>query len=194
MLKYIFYTALFLIIATTTQCNKTNVDPDGLPPETQTGAGTFACKINGVVWKYKDPNYEFLSTKPKTRCEFDPSYQNGNLYIGGVQYLDGINEDNFLVVSADSLLTFKERAANNVGKFHFGMEYTLYNSSNSTCTDFSTTRLIDKTSNFFSNGKLIITKLDQTTRIISGTFYATIYQTGCDTLKITDGRFDLKYQ
>ena len=197
MFKHIFYAVLLFISATTIQCTKTSTNPDdlnALPPETQTGAGTFACKINGVVWRYKDPNYEFLSTKPKTRWEFDPTCQNGNLYIGGVQYLNGINEDNLLVISADSLLTYKERGANNIGKFHFGMEYTLYSSNNSTCTDFSTTRLIDTSSNFFSSGKLIISKLDQTAKIISGTFYSTIKQSGCDTLKITEGRFDLKYQ
>lgn len=29
--------------------------------------------------------------------------------------------------------------------------------------------------------------------IIAGTFDCTIYQTGCDTLRITEGRFDLKF-
>ncbi len=197
MFKYFFYAVMLLLSTTTSQCTKTSTTPDdsnSLPPETQIGAGTFACKINGVVWRYKDPNYEFLSTKPKTRWEFDPSTSNGNLYISGVRFSDGINENDLLDISSDSLLSYKERNANNIGKYHFGMRYTIYDTKNLQCSDFSSTRLIDSTQNFFSNGKLTISKLDQTAKIISGTFHCTIYQTGCDTLKITDGRFDLKYQ
>jgi len=196
MLKQFFYVALFILSATTTQCTKTSTTPDDtntLPPETQTGVGTFACKINGVVWKYKNPNYEFLSTKPITSWEFDPTYNNGNLYIGAVRYLDGVNENELLEINSDSLLTFKERNANNIGKYHFGMRFTIYDPKSGQCADYSTTRLIDNSPNFFSSGKLTITKLDQTARIIAGTFYTTIKQTGCDTLKITEGRFDVKY-
>ncbi len=36
-------------------------------------------------------------------------------------------------------------------------------------------------------GEVIITRLD---RIVSGTFNFSLAQTGCDTLKITQGRFD----
>ncbi len=194
MLKYFFYAALCFICATTTHCSKTSTNPDdGLPPETQTGAGTFACKINGVVWKYNNPNYEFLSTKPKTSWEFDPTYYNGDLSIRGVRYLDGVNETDLLALYSDSLNTFKERNSNNIGKFHFAMDYTIYDTKIGLCERYSTTRLIDSTPNYYSSGKLTITRLDQAARIISGTFYATIKQTSCDTLKITDGRFDLKY-
>ena len=196
MFKRIFYAVLLFLSATTIQCTKTSTNPDdsnSLPPETQTGAGTFACKINGVVWKYKNPNYEFLSTKPVTSWEFDPSSNNGNLYIGAVRYLDGINETDLLEINSDSLITFKEREANNIGKYHFGMRFTIYDPKNGQCAEYSTTRIIDNTINFYSSGKLNITKLDQTARILSGTFNATIKQMNCDTLKITEGRFDLKY-
>ena len=63
MVKYFFYVVLLFVSATTTHCTKTSTTPDdsnSLPPETQTGVGTFACKINGVVWKYKDPTCNAL--------------------------------------------------------------------------------------------------------------------------------------
>ncbi len=195
MLKYFFYAALCFICATTTHCSKTStISPDGLPPETQTGAGTFACKINGVVWNYNKPNYEFLSTKPVTSWEFQPTYNNGYLSIRGVRYLDGVNETDFLNLVSDSLMTFKERNRNNIEHYYqFALDYEVYDTKLGLCESYNTGSSIDTSPNFYSSGKLTITRLDQSARIISGTFYATIKQTGCDTLKITDGRFDLKY-
>ena len=195
MFKYIFYTALFLIIATTTQCNKTNVDPDGLPSETQTGAGTFACKINGVVWKYKNPNYEFLSTKPVTSWGFDPNYLGGYLAINGLRYPDGTNASDYLLLVADSLNFRDSKIVDTLTIFNYGIEYINYNSSKKECYEYRTTNALDKTKQYYSSGHLKITKLDQANQIISGNFNCIIYQTACgDTLKITDGRFDLKYQ
>jgi len=195
MIKYFFYVALFILSATTIHCTKTSTTPDDsntLPPETQTGTGTFACKINGVVWRYKDPNYEVLSTKPITRWEFDPTLWGGNLYIGGVRYLDGVKENDILSLGSDSLLFKKEKVIDN-SKREFGIRFTNYTPTGNQCSDIGSAPLGDST-NFYSSGKLTISKLDQTAKIISGTFYCTIYQTGCDTLKITEGRFDLKYQ
>ena len=191
MFKYIFYAALLLIIATTTQCNKTNVDPDGLPPETQTGAGTFACKINGVVWKYKNPNYEFLSTKPKTRWEYDPTLFGGLLYIGGIRYSDGITADEILNIDVDSINYKSEFKFGSTS--YWGLVYYNHKSNKTTCEEISSVSDSTNYKNFYSSGNLVITKFDKTSKIISGTFYCTIYQTGCDTLKITDGRFDFKY-
>ncbi len=196
MVKYFFYVVLLFVSATTTHCTKTSTTPDdsnSLPPETQTGVGTFACKINGVVWKYKDPNYEFLSTKPVTRWEFDPTIMGGNLYIGGFRYSDGITANSLLAVGADSLLFVNEKNINNNG-YNFGIVFNNFKPLTGECYEYRTTNSIDSSKNFFSSGKLIITKLIQSSKIISGTFYCTIKQTGCDTLKITDGRFDLKYQ
>ena len=193
MFKYIFYTALFLIIATTTQCNKTNVDPDGLPPETQTGAGTFACKINGVVWQWKDPDYQFLDTRPKTRWSFDNSSYGGTLYIGGFRYSDGKNSDSFLTITADSI-NFRKVALVALKIGDFSCDFDDFNSKSTMCNQFSTNPSYDRTTTFKSSGTLVVTKFDQSSKILSGTFHATIKQTDCDTLKITDGRFDIKYQ
>ena len=44
-----------------------------------------------------------------------------------------------------------------------------------------------------SAGRLTITKLDRTNRIISGTFNAILSKVGCAEIKITDGRFDMKF-
>jgi hypothetical protein len=41
-------------------------------------------------------------------------------------------------------------------------------------------------------GQLVITRLDMSAGIIAGTFSFTLAQTGCDTIKVTQGRFDKK--
>ena len=196
MFKHIFYAMLLFISSTTTQCSKTSTTPDDsntLPPETQTGAGTFACKINGVVWRFKDPNYEFLSTKPVTSWSLETNSMGGYLTISGLRYPDGINSSDLMFLQADSLLNSKEKVINNYNGYNFGIVYKNYLAPVNKCDEYKTTSL-DTTKNYFSSGKIFITKLDQITKIISGTFYCTIKQNGCDTLKITDGRFDLKYQ
>ena len=48
-------------------------------------------------------------------------------------------------------------------------------------------------STVIKNGVLTITKLDHSNRIISGTFNAILFKQGCDTIKITEGRFDMKF-
>jgi len=43
------------------------------------------------------------------------------------------------------------------------------------------------------SGQLIITKFDQSNQIISGNFYFNAVDFSGDTVKITDGRFDMLY-
>lgn len=43
------------------------------------------------------------------------------------------------------------------------------------------------------NSFVNITKFDTQNRIIAGTFEYTLYKPGCDTVRITQGRFDVKY-
>jgi len=43
-------------------------------------------------------------------------------------------------------------------------------------------------------GTLKITKLDTTNHIIAGTFEFTVWTEECDTIRVTDGRFDINYR
>ena len=193
--KYFLMYFAFALSVSLTQCSKTTVDPIGLPPETQTGAGIFACKINGVVWQYKNPNYEFLSTKPVTHWEFDKSSMGGYLTINGLRYPDGTGASDYLLLVADSLNFRASKIVDTSTIYNYGIEYINYNSSKKECYEYRTTNALDKTKQYYSTGNLNITKLDQVARIISGNFNCVIFQTACgDTLRITEGRFDIKYQ
>jgi hypothetical protein len=190
MTKQRLWLALLVLIATLTQCSscKENVNPD-LPPEAQTGAGTFACRVNGQVWIYKDPT-DIFSSKPTTNWSFDPSEHGGRLDITAIRTdtEKGINEQIGLL--ADSL-TLRNIAKLDSKNNDMSLFYTNYKISK--CNDFFSKIQIDTSKRFLSKGNVIITKLDLKTKIISGRFDCTIFQTGCDTLKITEGRFDLKY-
>jgi len=48
-------------------------------------------------------------------------------------------------------------------------------------------------SNVYTKGDLTITRLDLQAGIIAGTFNFVLDQAGCDTLKITQGRFENKF-
>ena len=186
----------FALSSSLTQCSKTTVDPNGLPPETQTGAGTFACKINGMVWKYKDPDYQFLDTRPRTKWSFDSNDKSGTLQITALRYQDPSSSiyNEIIDFYADSLLLLKEKIMNSYG-YNYGFVYTNSYPAGKECSDYNSTGVNDKSGKFSSSGKLTITKLDQNLKIISGNFFCNIFQTGCgDTFRITEGRFDLKYQ
>ena len=183
--------ALLVLSATLTQCSKCkeNIEPS-LPPETQVGAGTFACRINGVVWQYKNPTG--LNLLARTSWEYDTNDKRGKLVISGFRYNDSNVGLDGLGLYSDSLSIRKETFADSISQ-SLRINYNNYKSLKSECTYYNTQVTTDKSKNFYRKGKLEVTKLDLQTRIISGRFDCTIYQVGCDTLKITEGRFDLKF-
>ena len=89
---------------------------------------------------------------------------------------------------------------NNI-EFYFSLESPLFNGI------FTTGNKIDSIDFKFSKGliqyrempgigasnNVIITKLDTVNKILSGTFQATLYRSLTDSIKITEGRFDLKF-
>ncbi|MDU0369639.1 hypothetical protein ACFPAF_04475 [Hymenobacter endophyticus] len=42
-------------------------------------------------------------------------------------------------------------------------------------------------------GTLTLTRYDPVARIAAGRFAFTLYEPGCDTLRVTDGRFDVQF-
>ena len=124
---------LLFLSATTIQCTKTSTNPDdpnALPPETQTGAGTFACKINGKVWRYKDPSYQILSSSPVFEYSFNPDEKGGKLIVAGSRYTGNNTYDDALGIHADSLLSYKYRDLVSGENVVSGISYIRYYSEN----------------------------------------------------------------
>jgi hypothetical protein len=177
--------AILFVFLFYTGCKKSS-PAKVLPPITQTGANTFACKINGQVWV------------PYYHCD---------------SYCMGCVELDYNIHPVYSISMFPLRLSLQAGKsenpysgiFSIGpaslrgltMEdlsyiYKVGNVFDSLGIDFITnsgyyTPQYDNPDNIFQ-----ITKLDTTNKIISGIFGFTLYTSPTDSIIVTDGRFDLK--
>jgi hypothetical protein len=161
-------------------CKKDKRAPiDQLPPATQSGKKTFGCLVNGQAWL---PKGSFPAGSLNPVLLYDPTFKNGTLSIhayrvGGSNHVDivigGTNIDKPGTYPIGTRGTDAEQIAN-VRDKRSGCNY--YNNENGTVC----------------SGRLEITKLSMTEKIIAGTFSFTISTPGCETWKVTDGRFDLR--
>jgi hypothetical protein len=144
-----------------------------LPPATQTGANTFGCLINSQAWTPRGNNgYSNYS------IAVDPTYHGGTIDIRAYRYTDNLLQS--IILGGDSLkatgtysLALKSRSIFFTDK-HLPLA----------CQNF------DGRTGQYRRGTLTITRLDLQAGIISGTFSFTLYQPGCDSVRVTQGRFD----
>lgn len=158
--------------------------PD-LTPETRTGANTMSCLVNGRVWIPRGSS-GFGGVKP-FYGGFRRNYLKGGLcaLIMANKYLDKTNKKDELHVYVD------------------GNSEGIYPASQSTTT--ATGNLNPRTYIWFEDGKtgksyitfpghegkITITKSDTINLIISGTFEGTLGNSLGETIRITNGRFDI---
>jgi hypothetical protein len=189
-MKHLIF-SLFIVPLWFTSCKKytNSQEVQTLPPITQIGANTFGCKINGVVWV---PHYP---------CElFVPS--------------DIELEYNIYPLSSSQILPLMFTL--NAGKiespysgfFNIGPNAQSIALGISDTGNYASRLAIQLISNpifaqtAYGNPRdtFLITKVDTIRQIISGVFSFTMYypesgnSSGAfDSLKITDGRFDLHF-
>jgi hypothetical protein len=175
--KLSFPFILLFIAFVFSQCKKEPVSPntdDGLPPATQTGANIFACKVNGQNWISKT----------------------GSSNLGG-----GIINDSFFCIGSNPLTTnFLEAFEVRVNNYSSSQYvYTLSDTinqyakftTNNSCFEVTGGSGIGRGKSY--NGVLTLTKVDNTNKILSGNFWFNIKTDYCDTIKVTNGRFDIRY-
>lgn len=145
-----------------------------LPLATQDGKNTFGCLINGNVWvPYK------TDFSRKLEVWYDPSYHLGTLRIIAERRKKDIDQS--ITIACDTLnKPGTYQIGKRPGRIYFddlikGCVYSDFDSSVQT------------------SGILTVTKLDISNRIMSGTFEFIIFKSGCDTIKATQGRFDIKF-
>ncbi|MGV7106900.1 hypothetical protein [Flavobacterium sp. U410] len=158
-------------------CNKDDDSNASLPPATQTGAGTFACYVNGEAfidtsggwfncfYQYVDGEYYFSISGDDEDYKYTSSPWSVNL--GTIKK----------TISEGEILILNEIVEGNAGAVvGFSISSSNYQ--------------ISETSNDFT-GELTITKLDFTNHIVSGTFWFNITNpyTG-ERIEIREGRFD----
>lgn len=179
--------SLFFIALTASDCKKHKLgNPvDQLPPETQTGANTFGCLVNGKVFLPKGP-----SLSPILTCYYQYIY-----YPSPVGYVFQVAANNksdkfffqSINIGSDSLKLIEGKAYN--------LEESIRGGSRGNYVKAKT----DNTSydNYFtyspSSGQFVVTKFDEINQIASGTFWFNAIDSNGDRVHITDGRFDMQF-
>ena len=155
-----------------------------LPPATQTGANTFGCLINGVVYTPKG----FKLNKPNFEMIVDPGFNDGNLDIR-VYRLENEREI-YLSLGSDSI--------KNVGFYPLDRNTGFYFLI---ATKGITSLICEVLHAVGSNpvgktGFIKITRYDLANRVISGEFEFEFTNPDCglgNPIKISQGRFDKSF-
>ena len=156
------------------QCKKNDPDPvSQLPPATQTGANTFGCLVNGQPWTPRGSD----GTSNYT-VSYDQNIYSGSLEVKVYRLSGGFGQ--FINFGCDSISTTGIYSLNRPSRSAFFTD----TESPSACQNY------DGQLGQYRRGNLTITRLDRAAGIVSGTFAFTLYKPGCDSVRITQGRFD----
>lgn len=177
-MKKVAYFIMLVLFPLLMQCQKNDPDPiDQLPPITQEGKNTFGCLLNGKAWTPKGNN-----GTSNYRVSYDPTYAGGSFDLRTYRYPDKSDAQLYLNIFAFNLSSIGVYSFDN--KKLYG---TTYIDGKTNCRYASRDSL-----STYTSGYLNITRLDLQKGIISGTFEFTLAEPGCDTIKVTEGRFDKK--
>ena len=174
----LFYIYIILVLFGCSACKEGILSPkEELPAATQEGLNTFSCLVNGEVWV---PKGGFAINK--LTYDYNPNYDSNYFQVRAKRYF----VDNGKDISQTLSITIE-------GKI---VETKIYKLENPRTTRGRYANLeipcVFET-NSEQPGALTVTKLDTVNHIIAGTFAFTVWTEECDTIKVTDGRFDIKY-
>jgi len=169
------------LISSSCKKNKSDNPIDQLPPETQTGANTFGCLVDGQVFKPKgDP---FAGPIIKAQYQF----VNGRQGFGISSRRSEGNESKLVGIIGDSIIvsvgTFNLTSLS-AGKFRGG--YTYRELTNPSGISYYT--------NGVQRGQITIKNFDTVNQIVSGTFWFDAIDSATSKItQVREGRFDLPY-
>ena len=178
-----FFILLFPFLFST--CKKAKLELEKLPPETQIGAQTFGCLVNG---KALVPKLSLLSQIPSPRLEpvsfyFKSDSNTMDFSVKGIRdvtnepdmrvslYVKGID-----IIEGVVLMIKEEHTEKAWGHFYGSLNLNSYNTYYNSKENLG--------------GEIWLKKFNDS--IIAGTFWFNAVNSNYDTLKITDGRFDIK--
>lgn len=178
-ISIICMTILFIVAS----CKKSKTELtelEKLPPITQTGAKKFGCLVNGKAWT---PYGQENAVHPNLYCTYDPTLNGGNLGITAQQFDNSGNGLSTFALGVDTVYQVGNiNFTKNRFRFSFGSTPLIPNCG-----------VLYNEPNLFISGNINITRFDMSVGIVSGTFALKCKKDGCDTLNITDGRFDWKF-
>ena len=176
---------LYAALLTLTQCSKCKNDPTPadpaaqLPPATQTGANTFGCLVNGQPYTPQGR----IGLGSNFAVSYDPGFNGGELLIGTYRVM-GTPQRQYLVVRGNHITQAGTYA---LGPVNPANAFFTDNAQPVPCNDFDS-----QAAGSFSKGTLTITRFDLNAGVIAGTFDFKFAKAGCDTLRLTQGRFDAR--
>jgi len=182
-MKHTIYILLLAIAVGFTQCCKekpnTSTDVPGLPPATETGANTLGFLLNGEPWVPAGNN-----GTANLSIDFDPGIDNGVMGISGYR-ISGSQDIEYFGFGIIDSVNLKNTpytislSRTSIFRFRFYQEVNCY--------------LLSIENETESSGLITISKLDRINRLVAGSFNVILYKMGCDSIKITNGRFDMKF-
>ena len=174
--------SLFLLSAGCKK-NKPSDPIDQLPPETQTGANTFGCLVNGQVFK---PGGAQLSGGSLS-CNYQ--FLNGGYYFR-LSAVKGVgNNQSAIGLFTDSL------------KIEEGFTYVLdtsekkkaYSYYSNLAAGLSQNEWFYETKRTTHKGGLLVKKFDLVNQIASGTFWFDAVNANGQKVEVREGRFDVRF-
>ena len=172
-MKNIYKYLLLPICLLSTSCNwfpywneEVKTELEKLPPATQSGENTFGCLVNGKAFVPPD-SYSMTAI-----------FQQGQLQLGATIDND-VKTESISINIGDPL---HERVVYKFNEIDKLSGYT-YKDKEKTC-------IYQYGSSY---GQIYFTNIDRINYIVSGTFEFSTANDDCDTIQITDGRFDVQY-
>jgi hypothetical protein len=171
---------LFLAFILNVKCKKDKYTPPNvLPPVTQEGKNTLGFKVDGEIWV---PYYECPAFSSLNCGELSASA--GNYLI--TEFSLKINAGRWFGNTNTRLLieTYPNQAISSTGDKSDSVEVHFYGDNNKIYGEHYYPGRVKR---------FEVTNFDTTNKVVSGIFDFTLYKSSEDSIKITEGRFDLKF-
>jgi hypothetical protein len=192
-MRYSPIVILCSILLCSNSCKKDNNSFEQLPPITQTGANTFGCLINGQVFTPEGSTWSgsnLIAGNDYTYLSFPGGAYDGNIFSITATNKMNTSDITSIHLEFDSMYV-TQGVTYTLGTPKAGKGYGEYIHVYSSGNGGANVQLV--TSNT-DTGQFILTRYDTVNLIASGTFWFNVIDsTSGDTIKITDGRFDLQY-
>lgn len=172
-MKHVLFPAILILTTCCSSCEllfpkcEPKTELEKLPPITREGRNTFGCLVNGKAFVVSNTSDQVAI------------FQQGKLQFGA-SIDDGDLDESVYMIVGDPIAENETYSFNDA---EYNAEYQYRNTYKTCIYEFENTY----------GGTLIFSKIDRVKNIISGTFEFSTVTVGCDTIRITDGRFDVQY-
>ena len=177
---------LYILLLAFASCSSCKKEINLLPPETQTGANTFGCLVDGKAWIPDPGGSGAIGSKPI----------NGG-YISALPpvYFNDTNIS-LRIYQDNATISFYIRNVDRVGSYPLNFDTqpapaSLYPQNYGEFVNYYTGGADFYMTNSTYTGSVEITRADRPNLILSGRFSFTGVSSTGKTIKVTDGRFDI---